>query len=175
MGTTWGQVGTEIRIPTQPPFFEDLLRRRQTDPRWQAETTPALRRGRFRFGRPSPAWAGRTHPLLLGNKARPGDGCRGPFRPHCSVQPYHHAWPCAGMLLNFYDPRENFAHCPRFVSATCAGCLPSSVWLLPIYLSVLQSPRPPSLSASAGTHWPDVGTVLDRWLGPPPGPGQKDH
>src|SRR5712692_11082456 len=63
----------------------------------------------------------------------------------------------------------------RFISPICTACRLSSVKSPKSYLSVSRSPRPPSLLACARIHWPHVGILLDRRLGPPPGPGQKDH
>ncbi len=115
-----------------------------------------------------------THSFLV---IRRGRAMVAAGRPVLVVRPPSHT---PGMAvcraaLQFLDPRDNLAHCQRFLSATCAGCLRSGFSLPANYLSIPQSPQPPSLSANARILWPDAGTVLNRCLGPRQCPGQKDH
>ncbi len=105
--------------------------------------------------------------------------------PWSSPRPARHSPYCRSARFDCYPPVEDRSSIStirrttsrrlRFMSLFVPGAYPWAPSCLRSTFSVPQSPRLPSLSASASTHWPDGGIVLDRCLGPRQGPGQKDH
>ena len=79
LGTTWGQMGTELRSCTQYSLFEDLLHHRQTDPQWQAEQRLPRGVGDFGVADTDPLGQAEVIHFRLGDRRGRGYGCRGPF------------------------------------------------------------------------------------------------